>query len=95
EQMPQALYDVNVYLAKNMVYPEDATQERISGKVVVKFIVRASGSIDSVRIHRGIYPSMDKEAIRLVTAMPPWKPGIQNGKPVDVNYMLPVTFKLE
>ncbi|MBW7913846.1 MAG: energy transducer TonB [Taibaiella sp.] len=95
EQMPEAPYNVNTYLAKNMRYPEDAKQEGISGKVVVKFIVRASGSIDSVRIRRGIYPSLDKEAIRLVTAMPPWKPGIQNGQPVDVNYMMLVAFKLE
>ncbi len=95
EQMPQAPYDVNEYLAKNMRYPEDAKQEGISGQAVVKFIVRASGSIDSVRIHRGIYPPIDKEALRLITTMPPWKPGVHNGKPVDVNYMLPVTFKLD
>lgn len=95
EQMPQAPYDVNAYLAKNMIYPDDAKQEGISGRVVVKFIVRANGNIDSVRIQRGVYPSIDKEALRLVRAMPPWKPGIQNGEPVDVNYMMPVIFKLE
>ena len=95
EQMPQAPYDVNAYLAKNMVYPEDAKQEGISGKVIVKFIVRASGTIDSAYIARGIYPSIDKEALRLVRAMPPWEPGIQNGKPVDVNYTMPIIFKLE
>lgn len=95
EQMPQAPYDVNAYLAKNMVYPEDAKQEGISGKVIVKFIVRASGTIDSAYVARGIYPSIDKEALRLVRAMPPWDPGVQNGKPVDVNYMMPVMFKFE
>ncbi len=95
EQMPQAPYHVNAYLAKNMRYPEDAKQKGISGRVVVKFIVRANGNIDSVRIQRSLYPSVDKEALRLVNSMPPWKPGIQNGQPVDVNYMILVAFKLE
>lgn len=95
EQMPEPQYDVKAYLAKNMVYPDDAKQEGVSGKVVVKFIVHASGTIDSVSIHRGVYPSINKEAIRLVTQMPRWKPGVQNGKPVDVNYMMLIIFKLE
>lgn len=95
EQMPQAPYDVNAYLAKNMIYPEDAKQEGVSGKVIVKFIIRANGNIDSVYLARGIYPSIDKEALRLITGMPPWKPGILNDKPVDVHYTMPVIFKLE
>lgn len=95
EQMPQAPYDVNAYLAKNLVYPEDAKQQGVSGKVIVKFIIRANGTIDSAYVARGIYPSIDKEALRLITGMPPWKPGILNDKPVDVHYTMPVIFKLE
>lgn len=95
EQMPEPPYDVNAYLAKNMIYPEDAKQDRVSGKVIVKFIIRANGSIDSAYVARGIYPSIDKEALRLITGMPPWKPGILNDKPVDVHYTMPVIFKLE
>jgi len=95
EQMPEPPYDVNAYLAKNMIYPEDAKQDGVSGKVIVKFIIRANGSIDSAYVARGIYPSIDKEALRLITGMPPWKPGILNDKPVDVHYTMPVIFKLE
>lgn len=95
EQMPEPSYDIKAYLANNMRYPEDAKQEGVSGKVIVKFIIRANGSIDSAYVARGIYPSVDKEALRLITGMPPWKPGILNGKPVDVHYIMPVIFKLE
>lgn len=95
EQMPQAPYDVLAYLAKNIQLPGDAVSEGISGKVYVKFIIRQDGSIDSARVVRGLSPSLDKEVLRVIRAMPPWKPGRQNGKAVDVYYTLPVTIRLE
>src|SRR5690606_25605351 len=89
EQMPEPGYNMNEYLARNLKYPGDAKEAGISGRVVVKFIVRASGTIDSAQGNKSIYPSLDKEALRLIKAMPSWKPAKQQGQPVDVIYMLP------
>lgn len=95
EQMPQALYDVNVYLAKNMVYPEDAKQEGFSGKIIVKFIIDIDGSIDSPRVLKQIPPSIEKEVIRVIKSMPAWEPAIQNGKPIRCPYTLPINIHLD
>ena len=82
------------WLACNIEYPKTAMENEIQGRVVVAFIVETDGSISNANIVRSIDPSLDKEALRLVYAMPKWTPGLQNDKAVRVKYNLPVTFKL-
>jgi protein TonB len=61
----------------------------------VTFVVEKEGQISEVKVLRNLYPSLDKEALRVVKSMPNWKPGMQNGKPVRVKYNLPVFFQLK
>jgi TonB family protein len=81
------------FLAKNCQYPSDAKEAKISGKVFVTFVVGKEGQITEAYVIRNLYPSLDREALRLVKSMPNWKPGMQNGKPVKVKYNLPVAFQ--
>lgn len=66
----------------------------IQGKVLVKFTVKSDGSISNIRVTKSVDPYLDKEAVRVVKSMPRWIPGTQDGKPVNVEYTLPITFKL-
>lgn len=95
EEMPQPLYELNAFMAKNMTYPKDAEEQGIQGKVLVSFIVRKDGGIDSTYVKRSLFPSLDAEALRIIKLLPPWKPGKQHGKPVDMPFTMPVIFKLE
>lgn len=83
------------YLSSNIKYPENARSNNIQGKVVVKFVVCKDGSLCDETIIKSVDSSMDKEVIRVVKAMPKWKPGKQKGEAVKVYYTLPVTFKLQ
>ena len=93
-EFPGGMGAMNIYIAKNLRYPPDAVEAKISGKVFVSFIVGKEGQITEVDVLRKLYPSLDMEAIRVVKSMPKWKPGMQNGKPVKVKYNLPVAFQL-
>ena len=98
EQMPEfpggngAIYS---YLAKNIRYPEEARKASIQGRVIVQFVISKTGEITNAKIVRDIGGGCGKEALRMVTAMPKWKPGKQNGVPVNVYFTLPVKFLLE
>ena len=83
------------FLIANIKYPEGAMKNNIQGKVFVTFIVRADGSISDVKIIRGIGGGCDEEAMRVVKMMPKWNPGEQKGKPVDVQFNLPIRFALD
>jgi periplasmic protein TonB len=84
------------YIAKNTVYPEDAKKNNIKGKVIVQFVVRKDGSVSNVKILRSVSPSIDAEAIRVVSSLPKFeKPGKQAGTPVSVSFMVPITFALK
>ena len=83
------------FVAKNVQYPKEAMEKEISGRVLVGFIVEKDGSISETEIVKGIGGGCDEEAVRVVKAMPKWKPGKQKGKPVRVHFMLPLTFKLQ
>jgi|LFRM01.1.fsa_nt_gb TonB family protein len=82
------------YLADNVSYPVIAKENGIQGRVICDFLVRKDGSITDVKVARGVDPSIDKEAVRVIEQMPKWKPGMQRGQAVNVRYTLPVTFKL-
>ena len=83
------------WLGNNIVYPPAASEEGAQGRVVVEFVVGKDGSITNVRVVRPRHPALDREAVRVVSAMPTWGPGRNNGQPVKVTYTLPVTFKLQ
>jgi protein TonB len=83
------------YLGKNIKFPPAAKANGISGKVYVNFTVNKDGKISNVKVLRGVHDLLDKEAIRVVKAMPKWKPGKQRGKAVKVSYNLPINFILK
>ena len=83
------------WLSDHINYPAAAAEDGVQGRVVVEFEVSKTGSIEKVRVIRGRHPALDKEALRVVKAMPKWNPGRNNGQPVKVTYTLPVTFKLQ
>lgn len=88
----EALYR---YLAENIQYPKQAKDKGIEGRVVVQFTITTDGSIANVEVARGIGSGCDEEALRVVKAMPKWKPAIKDGKPVAGQYNLPINFKLQ
>lgn len=83
------------WLSSNIVYPPAASEEGVSGRVVVEFVVDKDGSITKARVVRPRHPALDREALRVINAMPKWVPGRNNGQPVKVTYTLPVTFRLQ
>ncbi len=83
------------YLAKSIKYPVIAQENGIQGRVSCSFVVNKDGSIVDAEVIRGVDPSLDKEALRVINSMPKWKPGEQRGKPVRVKYTVPVTFRLQ
>lgn len=94
-QFPGGEAEMYKWLGSNIVYPPAAAEEGVSGRVVVEFVVGKDGSITNVHVVRQRHPALDKEALRVVKAMPKWIPGRNNGQPVKVTYTLPVTFKLQ
>lgn len=82
------------WVAKNMVYPEIAKENRIQGRVIMSFIVTAEGKVTDVQVLRGVDPSLDKEATRVIAMSPKWTPGKQRNKAVRVKYTFPVIFRL-
>lgn len=87
----QALLD---YLRKNIKYPAICRENNIQGRVLVSFVVNKDGAIVDPEVVKGVNPSLDKEALRVISGMPKWKPGSQRGKPVRVKYTVPVNFRL-
>ena len=83
------------YLANAIKYPVIAQENGIQGRVSCSFVINKDGSIVDAVVLRGVDPSLDKEALRVINAMPKWKPGEQRGKPVRVKYTVPVTFRLQ
>ncbi len=83
------------WLAKNIKYPQLAKETGVTGVVIVSFIVEKNGSITDVHAIKKIGGGCDEEAVRVIKAMPKWKPGKQKGKPVRVQFNLPIRFLLE
>jgi TonB family protein len=96
EKMPEfpggrnAMYD---FLLQNLVYPETAKEQKTEGQVVVSFIVEANGNLSKIELAKGIGSGCDEEALRLISIMPAWIPGMHHGKPVAVEYNIAVGFK--
>ena len=97
EKMPEypgganAMFD---FISKNVKYPESAKEAGVEGKVYVQFVVEKDGSLSSFQVIRGVSDELDAEAIRVSKMMPKWTPGMNEGKPVRVQFTLPFNFKL-
>ena len=83
------------YLGTNIKYPTISQEMGSAGRVIVQFVVDKDGSISNPEVVRGVDAYLDKEAIRVISSMPKWRPGVQNGKKVRVKYTVPVVFRLQ
>ena len=82
------------WVTARLKYPKDAKDARVEGTVIVKFVVGTNGGIQEVEVEKGVFPSLDAEAVRVIKSSPKWKPGIKDGKPCRVTYHHPVIFAL-
>jgi TonB family protein len=97
EQVPEfkgGLEAFGKFLATNMKYPKAARDNNVQGRVIITFVVEKDGSLSNMKVVRGIGSGCDEEAVRVLGISPAWKPGIQNGKPVKVQYSVPISFTL-
>jgi protein TonB len=98
EEMPtfpggdDALYS---FISKQIQYPEIAKRAGVEGKVYIQFVVRTDGKVSDVTVVKGIGAGCDEEAMKVVKSMPNWKPGRQNGHPVNVRISVPIVYKLQ
>ena len=91
---PGGEVEIMKYIAKNIRYPKDAMEDSIQGRVVLRFVVGKDGKVTSPEILRGVCPSIDAEALRVVSTLQPFTPAKLDGKPVAVWCVLPVVFRL-
>ncbi len=95
-QFPGGDEELRNFIATNVKYPVDAKEQGKSGRVYVQFVVSKTGAVKDVKVVRsGGFESIDEEAVRVVSAMPKWIPGMQRGKKVNVNYTIPINFVLQ
>ena len=95
EEMPEfpgGMAKMNEYLKYNLIYPTKAWESGIQGRVMISFVIEKDGSISNVKVMRSLEPECDAEAVRVVKAMPKWKPGKQRGEAVRVSYTVPIVF---
>ena len=85
---------VQKYVQEKLTYPPEAKASKIQGKVMVQWIVNEKGEVTNVKIVRGVTKELDQEAFDIISSMPDWKPGIKDGKPVKVQFTMPILFKI-
>ena len=98
EEMPEfpgGMGECMKWLGKNIKYPTISQENGVQGRVIVQFVINRDGSIVDAKVVRGVDPYLDKEALRVVNAMPKWNPGKQRGKAVRCQFTLPVQFRLQ
>ena len=98
EEMPEfpgGMGECMKFLGKNIKYPQISQENGVQGRVIVQFVVNQDGSIVDPQVVRGVDPYLDKEALRVISMMPKWKPGKQRGKAVRVKFTVPVMFRLQ
>ena len=83
------------YLRRNIHYPRVAQENGVQGRVLVQFVVDKDGNVVEPKVVRSVHPALDKEALRVVSAMPKFTPGMQKGEPVRVRFTIPITFRLQ
>lgn len=82
------------FVAKHLKYPADALKQKKEGTVLVRFKVTADGNVENVKIEKGVFPSLDKEALRICSLLPAFKPAVAGGKPESSVFVMPVEFRL-
>ncbi len=98
EQMPEfpgGMKEMLKFLQENVKYPENAMKNNVQGRVIVQFVVEKDGTPTEFKVLRSVDPDLDEEALRVMKAMPKWKPGMQKGQVVRVKFTVPVSFKLQ
>ena len=94
ETQPKPNYNLSTYFSQSLKYPQKARVKNIEGSVIVHFVVNEDGSITDIGTRNSVSPEIDAEAIRVISKMPNWNPGILDGKPIKVQFNQRVTFKL-
>ncbi len=97
EQMPEfpgGMGELVKFLSENVKYPKTAFENNVQGRVIAQFVVASDGTVGNAKILKSVSPELDAEALRVIALMPKWKPGMQNGKAVNVKFAVPVMFKL-
>lgn len=98
EEMPEfpgGMGECMKFLNKNIKYPAAAQEKGVQGRVIIQFVITKEGDIVNPNVVRGVDPTLDAEALRVIKMMPKWKPGKQRGQAVNVKYTVPVTFRLQ
>ena len=97
QQMPKYPGDIYKFINDSLKYPEKERDNNITGTVYITFVVEKDGSVTGVRVLKGVPkgPGLDAESVRVVSMMKKWEPGMQNGKPVRVQYNIPIKFRLQ
>ncbi len=97
EQMPKYPGDLYKFLADSIKYPEKEREKNITGTVYATFVIEKDGSVSGIKVLRGVPggPGLDAEAVRVLSMMKKWTPGMQNGVPVRVQYTIPIRFQLQ
>ncbi|MBW8325695.1 MAG: TonB family protein [Prolixibacteraceae bacterium] len=94
-EFPGGLLALRKHIAQQIKYPVSAQEAGIQGNVFVSFVINRYGVVSNVKVTKSLHPALDNEAVRVVYSMPKWKPGIQQGKAVDVAYTMPIEFVLQ
>lgn len=97
EEMPQfpgGERALSRYLSGSIRYPSSAQEDGIAGRVICEFVINQDGKVCNIRVLQGVCESIDEEAIRVISRMPVWKPGMQHGRAVRVRYTLPINFAI-
>ena len=94
-EFPGGLEAFNKFIGNNVRYPALARENGVQGIIIIGFVVEKDGTISNIKVARGIGDGCDQEAIRVIKLCPPWKAGMQNGKPVRVAYSVPISFSLD
>ena len=93
-EFPNGEEGMQDFIEKHLIYPKEATKDRISGVVFCTFVVNKDGTLSNIEVIHGIHPLLDAEAIRIIKSFPKWKPGKEEGKAVPVKLSLPIRFNL-
>ncbi len=94
-EFPGGSVEMMKFLQNTVKYPKEAQDKGIQGKVYVQFVVKSDGTVADAKVVNSVDPLLDAEALRVVKAMPKWKPGMQSGKAVNVKYNIPISFRLK
>ena len=92
---PGGIGEMMKYISTNVKYPKEMAEQKIEGRVIISFVVKNNGEVTDAKVTRSVHPQLDAEALRVINSMPNWTPGMQGGKPVNVKFVLPVSFKLD